>query len=165
MVTILLRNAVKFTIFIGIWSLRHKKIPRTTPYYIYVSISFLLVILCAGSRGKIYYISFLFFGQIETIIFVSPKICLIDPLQTTGSGHYVNEQMTIWNVIRYFRDLRTHFPTVLPVLHTIPSTSKRLPAQSPVQSLRALIPTTFPINSLQRQTVITDTGWIFMDQF
>ena len=144
---------------------KYRTAPLTTAPYIYVRLSFLLVILCAGSRGKIYYISFLFFGQIETIIFVSPKICFIDPLQTTGSGYYVNEQMTIWNVIRYFRDLRTHFPTVLPVLYTIPSTSKRLPAQSPVQSLRALIPTTFPINSLQKQTVITDTGCNFIDQF
>ena len=100
-----------------------------------------------------------------TIIFVSPNINFTDPVQTTGSGYYVNEQMTILNVIRYFRDLRTHFPTVLPVLYTIPSTSKRLTAQSPVQSLRALIPTTFPINFLQRQTVITDRRRIFIDQF
>ena len=139
--------------------------PRTTVCCIYRCLYVFVLILCPGSRDKIYSISFLFFSQIETIIFVSPKICFIDPLKTTGSGYYVNEQMTIWNVIRYFRDLRTHFPTVLPVLYTIPSTSKRLPAQSPVQSLRALIPTTFPINSLQRQTVITDRGWIFIDQF
>jgi hypothetical protein len=56
-------------------------------------------------------------------------------------------------MIRYVRDLRTSFPTAL---YTILSTSKRLPAQSPAQSLRALIPTTFPINSLQRQTDIND---------